>query len=172
LGEIGVSLNNNDIQKLYSQLGLVLDGLWFLEVEKEVGFEKAYKIDEAVWRKYSQKEAQRIKKLLNIEIPTTTDIQKILSLSLFNQTLDYELKQIQTNPVVIRFTVKKCKSFDGMTKIGRPKDQIHKICFGIETATLEGFFQGVMPTAKIRCVYCPFENAPNLEGVCAWDITL
>jgi hypothetical protein len=40
--------NPSDLTGLYSILGQVLDGLWFLETENRLGFDKALEIDLAV----------------------------------------------------------------------------------------------------------------------------
>lgn len=44
-----------------------IDGLWFLEVEKKIGFEDAFAIDIDVWKRYGAIMIHRIKNALSIE---------------------------------------------------------------------------------------------------------
>ena len=46
---------------------LAHDGLWFQEVEKEFGMEKAIELDRRAWEKFTVVEAKRIMKRLNME---------------------------------------------------------------------------------------------------------
>lgn len=175
----------NPLADLYCQLGLVMDGIWFLELEKRVGFDKAYEIDEAVWRIYPRKEAKRIRTHLGL-IPgqpiTLTQLSQCFSLALFNQTLGYELAVVtagiapgqSTRGLVLDFKVKTCKSCEGMRKMGRSPNQIHKICKGIETVTLTNFLDELVPGVKVTCNWCPHEEQNKLAGseeLCSWRLT-
>ena len=68
--------------KLYAQLLLTVDGLWFVGTEKAKGVDEAIKFDKEVWRQFGALEAKRMKKFLGMEsITTLEDIRKLVLLS-------------------------------------------------------------------------------------------
>src|SRR6056297_1048247 len=116
------------LSKHYAILAQILDGLWYLEVEKKLGFETAYEIDEAVWERFSRKEAKRLQTLLGFDKPSYDDVKKILELAIFDQSLEFTLEKISEEPLTIKMMVPRCKTLRGMQKVGRPDEQIYKIC--------------------------------------------
>ncbi|MBN2160159.1 MAG: hypothetical protein JW807_12245, partial [Spirochaetes bacterium] len=59
-------LNQDELLKLVKSAITAIDGLWFLELEKEAGFDRAFEIDLAVWKKYGPVMIKRITKMLSI----------------------------------------------------------------------------------------------------------
>lgn len=57
-----------------------VDGLWFLEVEREMGFKKAFEIDLEVWKRYGRIIIKRIKKSFGIEGEDLDTFLEILEL--------------------------------------------------------------------------------------------
>ena len=55
-----------DLVRLIKSSLTAIDGLWFLEVENELGFQKAFEIDLGVWKKYGPVMIKRITKMLAI----------------------------------------------------------------------------------------------------------
>ncbi|SRR6056297_867841 len=169
-----------ELEKLkehYAILTQIVDGLWYLEVEKELGFDKAYEIDEAVWERFSRKEAKRLKRLLGFENPSFEDIQKMLELAIFDQSLEFELIKEKEDPLTIRMDVSQCKTYRGMEKVGRPADQIYRICKGIGLAFFRNLLKAIVPETTVKCLFCPFgegdEKIPEgSEYVCAWEFVL
>ncbi|MFH2055135.1 MAG: DUF6125 family protein, partial [bacterium] len=49
-----------------AKLWLAHDGLWFQEVERELGIEKAIELDRNAWEKFTKIEARRIMQRQNI----------------------------------------------------------------------------------------------------------
>jgi hypothetical protein len=167
------STTKEQIADFYCQLGLVLDGIWFIEAEKRIGFEKAYEIDQAVWLVYPRKEAKRIRSFMGLNplVPLNPiQLEQAINLSMFNQTVRYEITTISTSPLIMQFMVTKCKSYEGMVKMGRTPNQIHTICKGIETATLENFLSELIPGIKIECIWCPYEKQEGKPGLCGWKL--
>ena len=71
-----------ELLKLYAQLLLTVDGLWFVGTEKTMGVDSAIKFDKEVWRRFGQLEANRMKKFLGLEyITKVEDICKIVLIS-------------------------------------------------------------------------------------------
>ncbi|MHA1338603.1 MAG: DUF6125 family protein [Promethearchaeota archaeon] len=168
-----MNVDKDRLIKEYGLLGQILDGLWFITLEKKFGFENAYKIDEEVWEIYSAKEAKRLKRLLGFEQPTIEDIKNILKLSLFNQSLEFQIKVLQQDPTILRFIVTNCKTLKGMHKVGRSKDQIEKICEGIGIAFFSSMLNAIVPNTKVKCVSCPYhpenDSMKDESQVCSWD---
>jgi len=167
--------SKDQLMKHFGQIGQILDGLWFLEVEKKFGFEVAYEIDEIVWKVFARKEAKKIQNLLGFSQVGFEELQMILRYLIFNQSLDFELKDT-SNPSnhqkILQFDVNKCKTYEGMRKVGRSDEQIAKICYGIEIALLEGVVKEFFPNAQIRCRGCPKDKNCVSIPVCSWEIFL
>ena len=134
----------------------ILDGLWFIQCEKKLGFNKALEIDKAVWDSYSRKEAERLMKVLK-KVPgqgTLKDLQELLPLSMFNQTLEYKIDMKEMERQLI-FLVTKCKTKEGMEKIGRPEDQIFAICKNVGQVFFTSFAYAINTRIKVECLFCP-----------------
>ena len=58
--------DQKDLIRLIKSSLTAIDGLWFLEIENEFGFEKAFEIDLGVWKKYGPIIIRRIIKMLSI----------------------------------------------------------------------------------------------------------
>ncbi|MBD3227746.1 MAG: hypothetical protein GF329_06120 [Candidatus Lokiarchaeota archaeon] len=165
------------LRNLYSILGQVLDGLWFLEAEKEMGFDKAFEIDEKVWKIYASKETKRILSILLDRSVRNTDIPKkkvleileeILKISLFNQSIQYEINKNE-EMATLNFKVVDCKTLKGMKKVGRPLNQAKKICKDIGIAYYENMASTLHPGLRVECVSIP--NSYNIDKnpiLCEW----
>lgn len=163
----------NKLTKTYGKLGQILDGLWFLEVEKELGFKAAYEIDEKVWARYSRKEAKRLKNHLDIDQVTIDDCIRVFNLTLFNQSLTYEIDRVKENPHILRCNVTKCKTYNGMEYVKRPKDQIYKVCEGIGLVFFRNMLDELIPGTTVNCISCPYHpQNDSLQGkdfICVWE---
>ena len=159
------------LQKLYGALGQVLDGLWFTVLEKAVGFEKAYEVDDEVWRVYSRKEAKRLRSHFGFTTPGVEDIKNVLRYSLFAQSLEFELEVVQNSPLVIRLIISSCKTYSGMVKIGRPEDQAQKICKGIGLTYFGNLMDEISPGVQYKCIYTPYTRDEGYKNSFVWEFT-
>lgn len=157
------------ILKHYGQIGQILDGLWFIELEKELGFEKTLAIDEKVWKIFPQKEAKRIKSLLGFDKPNIKDIQNALKLAVFNQSLQWTLEEISDSPMIIRMRINGCKTLKGMQTVGRTQEQINRVCYEIGIAYFESFLNALSPAVKVNCIHCPGRGEKITDDVCVWE---
>ncbi len=160
----------------------ILDGLWFIQTERTFGFEKALEVDMAVWDVYSRKEAERLMKALG-KSPgegSLKDLQDLLPLSMFNQTLEYKT-DLQESAQGLIFLVTKCKTKEGMEKVGRSKDQIFSVCKKMGQVFFTSFARAINPAIKVKCLFCPLmpseekQDPTCLEekgGLCGWRFTL
>lgn len=165
------------LTQLYSILGQVLDGVWFLETEKRVGFEKALEIDLAVWEDFAARETQRIlgiltpepEKLINSSSTFIFNIlEQILKISLFNQSITYEIERSNVENSLI-FKVTNCKALTGMGRVGRPMNQVQRICKDIGLAYYLNMAKILHPDLKVECLTIPtsFDLGENVPR-CAW----
>ncbi|MHA1268345.1 MAG: DUF6125 family protein [Candidatus Helarchaeota archaeon] len=167
----------DDLNNLYSILGQVLDGVWFLETEKRIGFDKALEIDLAVWDFYAINETKRILSIL-LENPDNrfnfpyekifNILEHILKISLFNQSIDYEIVRNDKDKTLI-FKVTNCKTLKGMRKVGRPLLQAQKICKDIGLAYYKNMVKTLHPDLKIECISIPESyNLVDNSVLCSW----
>lgn len=173
--------DHSELTGLYSILGQVLDGLWFLETENRLGFDTALEIDLAVWEIYSRKETKRILSLLLENPEDRFDyslekffklLEQVLKISLFNQSINFNM-EISLDEKILIFSVNKCKTLRGMEHVGRPMDQAKKICKDIGIAYYENMASEFHPDLKIKCLTVP--DSYNIEDgatLCAWKFYL
>ena len=69
---------HEELLQLIKSTLTAIDGLWFLECEKEFGFEKAFEIDLGVWKKYGAVMTRRIAKMLGITLNANMGIEEII----------------------------------------------------------------------------------------------
>ncbi|MBN1901558.1 hypothetical protein JW926_09580 [Candidatus Sumerlaeota bacterium] len=62
-----LSLNHEQIKEYLSQSYAKVDGLWFVKIEKQYGFDAALDIDEEVWKIMPKIQARFLKKIGNRE---------------------------------------------------------------------------------------------------------
>ena len=68
-----------ELAKMYSRNWQTLDGLWFGNVEAEFGLDAAVRLDLRSWEKQAVIEAQRIKKVLNLDKGGLASVLTVLS---------------------------------------------------------------------------------------------
>jgi len=172
-------LDKDKLSKLYPILGQVLDGIWFLETEKRLGFDKALEIDKAVWEIYTINETKRILSVLlenpedrfnfsNEEILNL--LEQVLKISLFNQSVEYIIEKIPNNGGII-FKVINCKTLKGMKKVGRPIPQMKAICKDVGLIYYKNMVKELHPKLDIECLSIPesYESIGN-SVLCSWKI--
>jgi hypothetical protein len=177
------SNTNKDIAAtLGPTLFQILDGLWFIQIEKKFGFDTAMEIDNAVWEIYSRKEGERLIKTVG-KTPgqgTLKDLQELLPLSMFNQTLDFKT-DLHLNGGILVFLVTLCKTKEGMERVGRSQEQIFTICKQIGLTFFTSFARAINPSIKVECLFCPLmpkrekRDPDQLEekgGLCGWKFSL
>ena len=97
-----------------------------LETEKEVGWETALKIDNAVWIRLMEIVLRRIKKYLKIETNDISDLIEILSFRWSIEGWKYITRQISESEVYIEII--ECPYKDIMDRNTERQDRIPLIC--------------------------------------------
>ncbi len=151
-----------ELAKLYGRLGVILDGYWFLGVEKEFGTGKAIEIDEATWAQYGRTKARYLKKFLSVEKPTSLkDIAAFCLLAPIFGNLGAEVE------------IKKDKCVFSVTDCHPQKARIRKglgefPCKSVNLAYLNAFFGELNPDIRFHCVTCPPDPHTN-DLWCRWE---
>ncbi|MFX0037675.1 MAG: DUF6125 family protein [Candidatus Hermodarchaeota archaeon] len=83
-----------------------MDGVWMLEVEKEVGWDTAIEIDKAVWVRLMKIIFRRIKKYLNIETNNLNDLVEIITFRWSIEGWKYIVNHVSDQEVIIE--IKEC----------------------------------------------------------------
>jgi hypothetical protein len=152
-----------ELLKLYAQLLLTVDGLWFMGTEKTRGVDDAIKLDKEVWRQFGMLEANRMKKFLGMDsIVTLEDFFKIILLSPMWVSVGTKA-EIQSGRSF--FSVTNCHSQKARIRQGLGEFP----CKSVGEAYLEGFVPALNPNLKYRCVFCPPDQHPENEW-CKWEV--
>jgi hypothetical protein len=103
-----------------------LDGLWMIETENEVGWEKALKIDLIVWKRLLKIAIRRIKRYLNIESNNLNDLMEILTFRWSVEGWNYEIIKSSKNESIIQ--IKECPYVAIMERNPERHEKIPLIC--------------------------------------------
>jgi len=152
-----------DLLKLYAQLLLTVDGLWFVGTEKVKGLDEAIKFDKEIWRQFGALEAKRMKKLLGMKsITTVEDICKLVLLSPMWVSVGPQA-EIQNGRCYLSATnchPQKARIKHGLSELP---------CKSLGAAYFEGFAPALNPDLKYRCVFCPPDEHPE-DTWCKWEV--
>ena len=105
---------------------VTLDGLWMLETEKEVGWDKALEIDKTVWIRLLKIIIRRIKKYLDIKTNSLNDLTEILTFRWSIEGWKYITNQVSKAEVEIKVTGCPYKAM--MDRNTQRHDKIPLIC--------------------------------------------
>ncbi|MEM0493044.1 MAG: DUF6125 family protein [Candidatus Thermoplasmatota archaeon] len=138
-----------------------VDGLYYLNIEKEHGMKEATIIDSRVWASMGKIEARRLKDFFNIkknDIPTVMDI-----LQYTGWFLDMEDKEItiQDDRGVIQNNncrVQKTRIRKGLNEFP---------CKQVRLGFLEAFVREFNQDIKVECELCPPDEHPE-DIWCRW----
>ncbi|MHA1266217.1 MAG: DUF6125 family protein [Candidatus Helarchaeota archaeon] len=157
-----IELNDKLIELLRSAL-IAIDGLWFLEVEEALGFERAFKIDLNVWKRYGTLIIKRIKKILHIE---TTDLESFLLVLKIICTIDgtkFQIKEKSEHRIILKITY--CPWWENLKRSKR--DQLVR-CDQVDDAIFPVWAKYFNSKIKFNLT----KAIPNGDADCEWTILL
>lgn len=145
---------------------LAHDGLWFQEVEKAYGMEKAIQLDAAAWKKFSEIEAIRIRALLKLPpgggLPS---LKKALGLRLYAFVNKQEIIEVDESRFIFRMN-------DCRVQSARKRKNLPDFpCRSVGLVEYESFAKTIDPRIKTRCLACPPDAHPA-EYYCAWEFSI
>ncbi|MHA1803650.1 MAG: DUF6125 family protein [Promethearchaeota archaeon] len=103
-----------------------LDGLWMIETENELGFERALKLDIIVWQLLYKINFRRLIKYLTLQDRTLQDLLNILFFCFEAEGYDYEIIKNEKNEALM--VLKSCPYIEAMERNPERRDKMAFIC--------------------------------------------
>ncbi|NQT64975.1 MAG: hypothetical protein HQ554_02240 [FCB group bacterium] len=145
---------------------LAHDGLWFQQVEKNYGIEKAIELDTEAWRTFTKIEAKRIKQRHNIpENSGLAGLKKALSYRLYSRLNIQSFSEETENSFV--FKMNRCRVQYARTRKGLPDFP----CKSVGIVEYSEFAKTIDARIKTTCIACPPDDHPE-EFYCAWKFAI
>jgi hypothetical protein len=145
---------------------LAHDGLWFQQVEKNYGLEKAIELDTEAWRIFTRIEAKRI--MSRHDIPENSGLKglkKALSFRLYSR-LNIQSITEETESSFI-FQMNRCRVQYARTRKGLPDFP----CKSVGIVEYSEFARTIDPRIKTTCIACPPDPHPE-EFYCGWKFEI
>ncbi len=161
-------LSREELEKralLASELAMVLDGLWFLSVEKAEGFDRALDMDIEVWERYFSIFLKRLKKYYDLKLTGLEGIKEIIKLDPLWDPIDYEM--FEESPGELVFQVNNCPALDSMEKMNREK----LTCHSIEPLIMEKLAGFVDSRIEVQPLKMPPKKSSD-DICCKWLFSL
>ncbi len=141
---------------------LAHDGLWFQQVEKNYGIEKAIELDTEAWRTFTKIEAKRIMKRHNIAANSGLEgLKKALSFRLYSRLNIQSIVQETENSFV--FQMNRCRVQYARNRKGLPDFP----CKSVGIVEYSEFAKTIDSRIKTTCIACPPDKHPK-EFYCGW----
>lgn len=157
-----LGLSKEEFYQLLEKAFTALDGLWFLGVEKDFGFEAALKVDIEVWRRFGQVLIRRMKKMWNKEDLTSEEILRILNILYVFGHL--KVDSVKEEGPAYTYLVKECPWWENLKRAGREK---LIPCHIVDLEMFKAWLEMLDPEAKVE-----FEaSLPEGQEECRWRIT-
>ncbi|MBM3156250.1 MAG: hypothetical protein FJ004_03080 [Chloroflexi bacterium] len=154
------------LAKMYSRNWQSLDANWFGLVEENFGLETAARLDLKSWERQSVLEAERIKKVLQLNKGGLSSVLTVLSFMSWQLTSPlFELEIDTPERVVLHYP--RCAVHESRNKKGKPVFP----CKTMKTTLLTNIARVVEPRAAVRCISCP-PDPPRKDCWCKWELTL
>ena len=141
-------LTDSDKLFYFEKNFFTMDGLWMLETEKVVGWNTALKIDRAVWIRLMKIIFRRIKKYLNIETNSLSDLIEIITFRWSIEGWKYEVDQISSSEVIIN--IKECPYKAIMDRNPERQERIPLICINMCFPFYKAAFEEFNPKIKFK----------------------
>ncbi len=145
---------------------LAHDGLWFQAVEQKFGMDVAIEIDGKAWEKFTQIEAQRIMKRLDMQpgggIPALVQALKFRLYAYLNKQAIVEASDKHCI-----FRIESCRVQDARKRRNMPDFPCKSV--GILEYTF--FAKTIDPRIETRCLSCPPDPHPD-EYYCCWEFRI
>ena len=145
---------------------LAHDGLWFQEVENKCDMATAIALDANAWKRFTQIEAKRIMKRLNMPpgggIPA---LIQALAFRLYAFINIQEVSEVTDKRCIFRMV--NCRVQSARKRKGLPDFP----CKPVGVIEYEYFAKTIDPRIKTRCIACPPDPHPE-DFYCSWEFTI
>ena len=141
---------------------LAHDGLWFQQVEKNYGMEKAIELDREAWRIFTKLEAKRIMKRHGIQENSGLEgLKKALSFRLYSRLNIQSFTDETENSFI--FQMNRCRVQFARNRKGLPDFP----CKSVGIVEYSEFAKTIDNRIKTTCIACPPDKHPE-DFYCAW----
>ncbi len=120
------NISNTDKLFYFENNFRTLDGLWVIETEKELGWEKTLQLDTLVWQDLYKIMFRRVIKYLKIQDNSLNSLIEILSFIWNCEGNIHEIQSINENHVIIKIT--ECPYIESMERNPERNKYIPSIC--------------------------------------------
>ena len=142
----------------------IVDGFWFMSVEKEHGHESAEHLVKKVWEKIAGMAAKDIVSRFNIQEKGITGLVKVLQYFPWTILVGYHITSNGNDEAFV--TVPECPAQIARKNLGLP--EFH--CREMHRADFESFARAVDPHIKVECLFSPPDHPPDC--FCKWRFSL
>jgi len=145
---------------------LAHDGLWFQAVEKKFGIDTAIELDARAWEQFTQIEAKRIMKRLDIK--PGGGIQALiqaLKFRLYAYVNIQEITEVSKNHCVFRMV--NCRVQEARKRKNLPDFP----CKSVGIIEYSYFAKTIDQRIRTKCIACPPDPHPK-DYYCCWEFSL
>ncbi|MBI5167641.1 MAG: hypothetical protein HY998_07885 [candidate division NC10 bacterium] len=150
-----------EIAELWEKTFTALDGLWFLGVEKELGFEAALRIDIEVWKGFGLALIRRMKKLGKPSRPSHEEALKMLKALFLLGHLPVEVEEESQSSYLFRVTT--CPWWENLKRAGRER---LVPCHVVD----QEIFKVWLPALDEGLTFQFLASRPQGDTLCQWRI--
>ena len=145
---------------------LAHDGLWFQQVEKNYGLQKAIELDTEAWRTFTKIEAKRIMARHNIAVNSGLEgLKKALSFRLYSRLNTQSIVEETENSFV--FQMNRCRVQYARNRKGLPDFP----CKSVGIVEYSEFAKTIDSRIKTTCIACPPDEHPD-KFHCSWKFEI
>ena len=142
----------------------VVDGFWFMSVEKEYGREAADHLVKTVWGKIAGMGAKDIVRRFNIQEKGIKGLVKVFQFFPWTMLVGYHITESGDNEAFVE--VPECPAQVARARLGLP--EFH--CHDMHRADFVSFAHAIDPRIEVECLFCPPDHPSDL--FCKWRFSI
>ncbi len=86
-----MAIDSEKIVEMLRRSYFAVDGLWFVMIEEDDGFERAMELDQRVWRVMPKIQARKARELLKVESDSPAELVRCMELKFTSEGHDYQV---------------------------------------------------------------------------------